>query len=50
MSDEATFELLQDDMVVASACGPRNHARSQIEHYAFVYSQDGPVEIREVSE
>lgn len=50
MSDTATFELWQDGMMVANASGPRDRAKSEIEHYAFVYSQDGPVEIKEVSE
>lgn len=53
MSDHAAFELWQyqvgvGDMVVASVSGPRDSAKTEIDHYALVYSQDGPVEIREV--
>lgn len=45
---EAHFDLWQDDMVVASASGPRAQALQEIQHYAAVYSQDGPVQIEEV--
>jgi len=46
--DEAAFELWQDGMMVAGAVGPRTRAAREINHYALVYGQDGPVEIREV--
>ncbi|MBR8657643.1 DUF551 domain-containing protein, partial [Achromobacter sp. Marseille-Q0513] len=45
---EAHFDLWQDGMVVASASGPRAQALQEIQHYAAVYSQDGPVQIEEV--
>ncbi|CCH04720.1 hypothetical protein NH44784_007381 [Achromobacter xylosoxidans NH44784-1996] len=45
---DAHFDLWQDDMVVASASGPRAQALQEIQHYAAVYSQDGPVQIEEV--
>ena len=45
---EAHFDLWQDDMVVASASGPRAQALQEIQHYAAVYSQDGPVQIEGV--
>lgn len=45
---DAHFDLWQDDMVVASASGPRSQALEEIQHYATVYGQDGPVQIEEV--
>ena len=45
---DAHFDLWQDDMVVASASGPRPQALDEIQHYAAVYGQDGPVQIEEV--
>lgn len=45
---DAHFDLLQDDMVVASASGPRAQALEEIQHFAAVYSEDGPVQIEEV--
>lgn len=45
---DAHFDLWQDDMVVASASGPRSQALDEIQHYAAVYGQDGPVQIEEV--
>lgn len=47
-SADAHFDLWQDDMVVASATGPREQALAEIQHYAAVYGQDGPVQIEEV--
>ncbi|MBR8657301.1 hypothetical protein KDH83_28690, partial [Achromobacter sp. Marseille-Q0513] len=47
-AQDAHFDLWQDDMVVASASGPRSQALQEIQHYAAVYSQDGPVQIEEV--
>lgn len=43
----ARFELWQDGMMVACVEGPRRKALSEIRHYALMYGQDGPVEIRE---
>lgn len=45
----AEFEVTQDGMVVASASGPRKRALQEAQHYAAVYGQDGPTEIREAS-
>lgn len=39
------YELWQDGIKVASAEGPIESARREIEHYAMVYRQDGPVRI-----
>jgi hypothetical protein len=49
---EATFELYEvgrgyPPLLVAETTGPRNQAWAEICHYAAVYGQDGPVEIRE---
>lgn len=48
VADPAEFELIQDDMQVASVCAPRDRAIAEILHYAAVYGQDGPVEILEI--
>ncbi|CAL62446.1 Hypothetical protein HEAR2315 [Herminiimonas arsenicoxydans] len=47
-TDRATFEIWQDGMCVASSSGPREDAQREALHYAAVYGQDGPVELREV--
>jgi hypothetical protein len=47
--EDSHFDLWQDDMVVASTFGPRDRALAEIQHYANVYRQDGPVEIHEVT-
>lgn len=40
-------EVWQDGMMVASVEGPRKkEVLKDINHYAFMYMQDGPVEIR----
>lgn len=44
----SVFELVQDGIPVASAVGSREEAWRMIQHYAAVYSQDGPVEIYEI--
>jgi hypothetical protein len=44
--EEAEYELVQDDMVVAGTGGP--NAYREILHYAAQYVQDGPVEIIKV--
>lgn len=46
----ASFEIWQDGMPVASCSGPRALAEAEAAHYALVYGQDGPVEIREVAD
>jgi hypothetical protein len=48
IASDAHFDLWQDDMVVASASGPRGQALAEIRHYAAVYAQDGPVQVEEV--
>lgn len=45
--EPVTFDLYQDGLRVASVTADRASAFQQINHYAAVYSQDGPVEIRE---
>lgn len=39
------YQLWQNGAMVASCYGPAARAKSDIQHYAFVYGQDGPVEI-----
>lgn len=41
-----TFEVWQDGVMVASASGPREAAFSEALHYAMVYGQDGPCQIK----
>lgn len=48
MSDEAEFEVRCSGEAVAWASGRRGEAKREAEHYAVIYSQDGPVEIYEV--
>jgi hypothetical protein len=43
---EVSYELLQGDDWCAGTYGPT--ALAEIQHYAAVYSQDGPVQIIEV--
>lgn len=49
MNEETEFELVQDGMPVARAVGSREFSWQEIQHYAAVYSQDGPVEIYEIT-
>jgi hypothetical protein len=43
---EHRFRLIQDGMVVAQVeSEQQDRALGEIEHYAAVYSQDGPVKI-----
>ena len=43
------YGLFQNGLMVASAeAADQQRALAEIRHYAAVYSQDGPVEIREV--
>jgi hypothetical protein len=44
---EISYEIMQADMVVASACGKRAHL--EILHYASQYEQDGSIEIFRVT-
>lgn len=46
--ERAEFEIIQDDMVVATTSGPRERALAEAKHYASVYLMDGPVEVFEV--
>lgn len=48
MTDKAEFEVWQEDIQVASACGPRERAFAEAQHYALMFGQDGPVEVFEV--
>lgn len=44
------YQLIQDGMVVASVDAPKKEqAEREINHYAFMYRQDGPVEIKDVT-
>lgn len=41
------YRLIQDGMTVASVeSDDKEQAAREILHYAFIYSQDGPVEIK----
>ncbi len=45
------YDLIQNGMVVASVIAPtRKAALKDISHYALIYGQDGPVEIKEKKE
>lgn len=43
--ERTRFRLIQDGIPVAWAEGPS--ALDEIKHYAFVYSQDGPVRVEQ---
>ncbi len=44
---EYAFGLFQDGVMVASVyCSQLHDAQREISHYAMIYGQDGPVEIR----
>lgn len=45
-NEEREFEIVQDDMLVASTCG--DNALNEIKHYASQYEQDGPIKVYEV--
>jgi len=45
---EAEFEVRCNGESVAWATGKRDEAKREAEHYAFIYGQDGPVEVFEV--
>ncbi len=43
------YQLIQDGMVVATVFASTDaRARNEIGHYALVYGQDGPVEIKRI--
>lgn len=42
------FSILQNGEEQASVEGSYEQAGRQAEHYAFIYGQDGPVEVKEV--
>lgn len=46
MGEPITIEIIQDGMVVASVTGRKDDAERQAAHYALIYGQDGPVEMR----
>lgn len=47
--DSSKFEVWQDGMCVAGADGPRDRALDEARHYAWLYGQDGPVTIYEIT-
>lgn len=49
MTEEVEFELVQDGIPVAKVIGSREFAWQEIQHYAAVYGEDGPVEIYEIT-
>lgn len=46
MGECVTIEIIQDGLVVASMTGRKDDAERQAAHYALIYGQDGPVEMR----
>jgi len=40
------YRLLQDELVVAFVSGTKESSLREINHYAAMYSQDGPVQIQ----
>lgn len=47
MPQEYEYEVIQDGIVVASAWGrDKQRVLSEAMHYAMMYAQDGPVEVR----
>ena len=48
MDDEAEFEVRCSGDPVAWASGRREEALKEARHYAFIYEQNGPIEIYEV--
>lgn len=49
MTERAEFDILQDDMLMASVEGLRADAIREACHYAMIYGQDGPVAIMEIT-
>lgn len=50
MSEDFRFELWQEGIMVAAVNSPNYHrGLREIAHYANVYAQDGPVQIKEKS-
>lgn len=48
MNDNFELELWRGDEWLAGASGTKADAEREIMHYAMVYLQDGPVEIKRV--
>ncbi len=48
MTYEACFRLVQDGRTVAQAWGSEESASREIQHYAAIYAQDGPVRVERV--
>jgi len=46
----ADFEIWQDGLMVAWVSGPRSRAEADAAHHALVYGQDGPVDVRDVTD
>lgn len=46
-ASDVSYELMQDDIIVAGAEGPG--ALAEIKHYAMAYGQDGPCEVIRVT-
>lgn len=44
--ERASFSVVQDGIIVASGDGPYEQAVAEANHYAMVYAQDGPVEVK----
>lgn len=48
-SIDVSFEVWQNDEMVASCSGPEPQALTEAKHYASQYAQDGPVSVFRVS-
>lgn len=46
MAEFSVYEVWQGGMRVASCCGPDHIALKEISHYAALYEQEGPIEIK----
>ena len=44
----ACLRLMRDGLVVVEVWAPRSRAVREMAHYAFMYGQDGPVQIVDV--
>ena len=48
--DDYAYGLFQDGLMVAAVyCDQQEDAEREIAHYAMIYGQDGPVEIRAIA-
>ena len=45
--EEAEFRVMQDGLKVAAVSGPREECIIEVDRYAAMYSQDGPVLIEQ---